>query len=303
MRLWVKRGFRSVACTCDANGYFTCSETFKYEFTYNHYFSRDDFELREGSSTSEIVYKKTDQRGSYTRVYENGSKEAFWSVIFRAAYQYYYKSIDIRRPPQNSFWNARLAIQAMPGYNTSVWGLFGVVGRFILSNRPQITVYKQTETETKISEISSEDVFGTISHELAHASHWGMDKDNYIASPAIIYESYARGVQRYLTRKAYPTRNYEPYYWRCSYTAMMRDIIDEHKFVESYYWRSSGWDEAVYQYRSYSDRVQGYTIRELEDALIGCRTWDQWRDKIKSKYPNKADRQYVDEVFSYWNRQ
>jgi hypothetical protein len=34
------------------------------------------------------------------------------------------------------------------------------------------------------------------------------------------------------------------------------------------------------------DRVSGYTLKELEGALDGARSWYQWRDNIKNKYTN-----------------
>jgi hypothetical protein len=47
------------------------------------------------------------------------------------------------------------------------------------------------------------------------------------------------------------------------------------------------------------DRVNGYTINQLEQALIGARTWWQWRDNIKNKYNNPTEI-YLDELFNNW---
>ena len=46
------------------------------------------------------------------------------------------------------------------------------------------------------------------------------------------------------------------------------------------------------------DKVSGYRITQIEQALIGCNTWNKWRDNIK-KYNNNT-KQYVDELFEAW---
>lgn len=52
--------------------------------------------------------------------------------------------------------------------------------------------------------------------------------------------------------------------------------------------------------KTYTGNATGYTTKEIQDAAIGCTTWNQWRDKIESKYPSKTDRNNVDTVFSFW---
>lgn len=47
------------------------------------------------------------------------------------------------------------------------------------------------------------------------------------------------------------------------------------------------------------DRVNGYTIKQLEQALIGARLLTGWRDNIKTKYDNPTE-VYIDELFNNW---
>ena len=47
------------------------------------------------------------------------------------------------------------------------------------------------------------------------------------------------------------------------------------------------------------DRVKGYTLPQLERALIGAKSWWQWRDNIKNRYHNSTE-QYLDELFNNW---
>lgn len=48
-----------------------------------------------------------------------------------------------------------------------------------------------------------------------------------------------------------------------------------------------------------ADRVSGYTIKQLEDALRGAKSWWQWRDNIKNRYNNSTE-QHLDELFNNW---
>lgn len=47
------------------------------------------------------------------------------------------------------------------------------------------------------------------------------------------------------------------------------------------------------------DKVSGYTLKQLQDALVGARSWSQWRDNIKNKYDNPTE-MYIDELFNNW---
>ena len=49
-----------------------------------------------------------------------------------------------------------------------------------------------------------------------------------------------------------------------------------------------------------NDDVHGYTIRQIEDALIGQREWNGWRDNIKNRYNNETE-ENLDELFAYWD--
>lgn len=129
-------------------------------------------------------------------------------------------------------------------------------------------------------------IYGTVIHELAHASHWNMVgawSFNF-GTDTIVVESWARGVQWELTRMVYP--NYNPTCWRAIhgepysyYTGVVKDMIDG---------------------RSGYDQVSGYTIRQIEDALDGSETWNEWITSIKNSYENETE-ENLDDLFDYWN--
>lgn len=47
------------------------------------------------------------------------------------------------------------------------------------------------------------------------------------------------------------------------------------------------------------DQVSGYSILQIEDALIGQKTWDGWKNNIKNKY-NNATENNMDALFDFW---
>jgi hypothetical protein len=50
----------------------------------------------------------------------------------------------------------------------------------------------------------------------------------------------------------------------------------------------------------WNDNVTGYTIRQIEDALVGQTNWIGWRDNIKHLH-NNATEQNLDALFNAWN--
>jgi len=47
------------------------------------------------------------------------------------------------------------------------------------------------------------------------------------------------------------------------------------------------------------DRVSSYTLPQLEQALVGARSWWQWRDNIRNRYNNPTE-MFLDELFNNW---
>ena len=46
------------------------------------------------------------------------------------------------------------------------------------------------------------------------------------------------------------------------------------------------------------ETITGYDIVAIQNALIGCSTWNEWKNNVKSLYTgNKND---VESLFNYW---
>lgn len=96
----------------------------------------------------------------------------------------------------------------------------------------------------------------------------------------------------------YPNLNLRYDYSRRAYTGIVEDLIDGIKESYSYYYYTEDdpWKSLT---KHYPDRVQGYTIKQLEDALLGQRTWQGWKNNIKTLY-NNATENYLDNAFNHW---
>ncbi|MDC3403066.1 hypothetical protein OAX38_02620 [Flavobacteriaceae bacterium] len=198
----------------------------------------------------------------------NSGNQKYYATIFRAAYHYYYKNIKgLRRPPQNSFWTTQMKIRAINELNNESNGSHCASCRF-LGLGSAIKIYNPQS--------NSREIYGTVIHELAHASHWSMDRSSYRNSSSIVAESWARGVQWELTRMIYS--GYVPSYFT-NYTGVVQDMIDG---ISDY------------------DQVSGYNIRQIEDALNGQSSWTGWRNNIKNRYNNGTENN-LEALCNHWD--
>ncbi len=106
-------------------------------------------------------------------------KQAYYATIFRAAHHYYYKDIKgLRRPPQNSFWKTKMKIKAFYESNSESNGNHKEERRFLGA---QLKIYNPQN--------STFEIYGTVIHELSHASHWNMSTSDFDNSETKVKES------------------------------------------------------------------------------------------------------------------
>lgn len=269
---------------CDENGDFRCDKSYKHKWDYTVFFSRTDFEMRrDTTSTDEITLKFSDYHGPLNLVFSKSSKYIdciFYCEILRAACRYYYGAIDgLRRPPYKNELSDRLYIQAMRGgdANNSYNGYFQ--GYRSLNNRPYIRIYRDNMYEGRRP---SAGIYWTTIHELAHSTHWKQNIILGISPETKVTESFATGIAWYLTKKVHPTY-IRPY--SSTYTGIVQDLIDN----DGYKWNSS-----------IPETVSDFSIAEIEEAVIGAVTWDQWADNIVSLYPYNPTVSKVYNLFAIW---
>ena len=260
-----RRWFTTHTGTTNSSGDYSCNGTFKKSANYSIIWERYDFEIRDGW-LSRAKYDGPKKTGDWNLYIRYGAQE-FYGLIFQASHHYYYKNISgLRRPPLNGFWNTQLKIRAHNEENDEINGSHCPACRF-LGLGSAVQMYNPQR--------DSRENYGTVIHELAHASHWSMSGSDYNNAATIVAESWARGVQRELTAMVYP--GYDPPYF-VNYTGVVRDMMDG---------------------LSGSDQVSGYSIRQIEDSLEDERTWNGWENAIRTDHSNPTEGN-LDDLFDFW---
>ncbi|MEN8913986.1 MAG: hypothetical protein ABF257_09040 [Polaribacter sp.] len=268
----------------DANGNFRSGTRYRYSVRYKMDWERHQFALRDGGFSS-AQYRGPYKRGTWDWSISSGVHQ-YYAHIFRAAYHYYYKDIKgLRRPRQNTFWRSQLRIGAWTQDKGDIGGVHQSGSHFggLVTG---VKIYRYGA--------ASKDIYATTIHELAHSSHYEMYKNpvtfNNIESK--VKESWARGVQWELTRMVYPDYKGGARSVGGNYTAIVADLIDD-DFNVDLSMRNTNFGFI----RNTNDQVSGYTIRQLEDALNGKKTWNSWRDNIRNKYNNETE-EHLNTLFS-----
>ena len=189
------RNFRTIEGYTDASGYFRCSgPRFKNSGRYRMVFEKQHFKiLSDDRWVAEIKGPKRRYRWDDTIT---GGRGQFTGDIFRAAQHYYYGDIDgLRRPPLNSLGNQKMRIGAKYEPRGDADGRHNPARRWFITGAAWIKIYNPIGDSRR--------TYATTIHELAHASHWQMNKgiwfdDNFDSK---VKESWARGVEWVLTER------------------------------------------------------------------------------------------------------
>ena len=283
VKVVARRWFTSRTGYTNSRGYFQTGR-FRRPVNYKILWERYQFSIREEGwwfFTRQAWVNGPKRKGDWNLYIPKNTQRWFHATIFQAAYHYYYGYIKgLRRPPKNSWWKPQMKISARNKSNGSKHGnhaairrVFGIFSRIKIWN----------------NQSSSDDLYATTIHELAHASHWGMGAHDFNAADTKVKESWARGVQWELTRMRY--RNYLGRERSTSnYTLVVADMID-----------NTLSDNTNFGYGRFAnetqDKVSGYSIRQLEDALRGKHKWNTWRDNIKNRYNNGTEH-HLNELFA-----
>ncbi len=265
LKVKARRYYTTYIGFTNSMGKFSVNGTFKRPANYCFEWERYDFSIRSGGY-GQAGYNGPKIKGDWNLdIPASNTAQKLYATIFRASFAYYYGNRNgLRRPPENSTWNTQLKIGAYQQNGTSnhcvACGYAGIGSR--------IKIYKDAHSRLD---------YATTIHELAHASHWHLGNISWGSIEPIVKESWATGVAWSLTNNVYS--NYQPPFNYGEYTLVVKDMIDP-----------------VYGY----DNVTGYTIRQIEDALLDEPTWTGWRDNIKNKY-NNATESYLDQLFRYWD--
>ena len=276
------RWFTTYEAITDANGYFWMNSTFVNPCNYSIIWERADFDILEGGTFAnfQAEYNGPKQSGGwYLNI--DGGRSLMYAAIHRAAHYYYYQQNVLRTPRNGSFFS-RLSISAYDWEQGNSNG-DALTSGFLKSwlDFPDIRIFKPSRGPYAI--------YSTTIHELAHASHWAMNRENFRNTDDVIIESWARVVQWTFTNEEYNSvrpnwnngiQGIDPTFQdgiANVYTPIFIDLIDD--FNQSINISSS----------LPNDDVSGYTIRQMEDVLVGSRNMPSLRDNVINWYDNPTE--------------
>jgi len=286
----------------DGNGNFSSPERWTFSVYYEAHFDSDRFMLNNVDSWYSAHLKYVKGGTSYqqwTHTFEN--EHAIWCVIWTAAYNYWYGNIHgLQRPKQDGWWvGIDVYYKNNNGFENSLSCQFQscktTLGRYVPLGYIMIQAYDRKNSKP----FPHLNIYGTTIHEIAHSSHDYNKAQSvgWFSLSDTLKESYARGVQRYLTIKHYGAWSVSSY--DKEYTGIFEDLED----ANSTYAKLDGVEKTC-------DRVSGITVPMAEKSLFKSTSWNGFKDNLMKDYPGgtlnnegkkvtytKAD---MDALFKYW---
>jgi hypothetical protein len=246
-----------------------------------------------GSKKTRIKGPK--QIGDWNLYLQKGSISHFHGNIFRAAAQYYYGNIyGLKRPPLNTHGEPKMRIIASLKTIPTFLGDDSGLIFFHATHDPDAgAAINPSWIEIYNTNLNSDELYGMVIRQLAYASLYDINHDEFKNRLLAITLSWGVGVELFLARKQYSA--YSINYSRHDNSGIVEDMMDGFKTTSSnyhnYYYE--------YGYKEYEDRVSGYSIMQIEASLNGATTEELWIEHLKNNYNNETENN-LDAAFSYW---
>jgi hypothetical protein len=312
VKVRARRWFTTHTGITNAEGYYSCNGRFRRPANYKIKWKKHNFSIW-WSWLSSAKYNGPKKRGDWNLNIKGGHQE-YYATIFRGAHLYFYGNMfGLTRPKHQTFVGGRLVINAKKINDRSNYSharsLF--LGADIL--------LKEWGSPT-------DRVFGTTIHELAHAAHSNLDYSSYNslvwkgwinpcapsaescdhpgptgANARRLMETWASTVEHFIMQERYVNfYNVQGYTYEDNFLQLQQTEEDN-------FYTSCGIDmidsfNQRIQYNSGAfpvDRVENYTITQLENALNSATTWNQWRDNLINNEANNTE-QFLNELFANW---
>jgi hypothetical protein len=146
----------------------------------------------------------------------------------------------------------------------------------------------------------TDDLYAVTFHELGHQSHWKLTKWNITWSKKIVRESWAdfieyTFIQQYYSSFANLDKTHKQTYTKSKmsdgYSAIFIDLVDNENQ------RNTRGHAGSTDYPD--DKVSGYTISQLQNALEESRKLEHVRDYLRDKYRNSTE-EHLDDLFDFY---
>jgi hypothetical protein len=325
VRVRVRRWFRTLNAITDAEGYYQCTESFKRPAKYKIVWKRHNFSIvtnntrindiddmysndismsprpPEAESTlAQIVVYSIAATGCKRMQYIGPKKIGDWNVripkgtpyhlhaiTFKAAAFYYYGDIGgLSRPPLNDDIGTQLKINVNFETDKSF-------SRHAAHKPRARSFLDPAWISINDNRIYTDELFGMVIRQLAHASLFFKNKSAYNNGDDELIYSWPMGVDYYLTKKSYP--RYKLAYSRGDNAGIVEDLMDD--FSIKYCDFQDFYQNFIPV--EYFDSVSGYTITQIESALSGAKTVDDWKNNLKNMFNNETENN-LDEAFDFW---
>ena len=304
------------------NGYFQ-TKTVRGKARYILQWERYEYSIRNGS------FFQAETRGPKVKdqpwnPHIQGGDDEYHAMIHAEAHEYYYGDrMGTITPPKNSPGNYQMKIAArelndqsshIPFFTYATGGLVA-----------QIMIKAWGDT--------SDEIYGTTIHELAHAAHKNITPFSYDDVVADAYtnvcftppignchdplgptannnrrllETWATTIETLFTRRRYVEK-----YGMTNYSYTLNNF-QQREILQNNHYTSAGIDmvegnyglpiinQSLVNSARPIDNVNNYTLEELEYALIFAQSWWQWRDNIYNYYPNNPSRVHLNQLFNNW---
>lgn len=318
VKVKARRWFTTYRGFTDSNGKYSCDGRFRRDANYSIKWDRYEFSIRSGTY-GQAVLNGPKRRGDWnvdlgsssSKVVNNSQQ--YYALIHQGAMDYYYGGrFGLTSPPRNNVLKRQLKIAAQRKNDRS---------SYVKARR----IWFGNDISLMEWGSGSDEVYGEIVHELAHAAHREVDKNAY---NAVVWDAWSgpctslsgcsnpgptgKNRRRLLETWAsavevtFVLHRYRIRFNRPNYNYKSEINLQDQRIIDESYYTSAGYDmiDDINQRNEYGlaypiDRVQGYTIKQLEGALVGAKSWNQWRDNIKNRYNNTTEN-YLDELFNNW---
>ena len=274
----------------NASGRATSDKGFNRDVNHKIVWERYDFAIKDGWMTRAVLDGPKTKHHTYTittdavfGVKPANPNDRDWrrAMVHRAAYRYYYQDIvGLRRPPENSILGFQLHYRV---YDDIVAGVAGHLPSWQwLGFGSQIKIGLLPDSiNTAAGHVA------VAVHETGHAVHWDQDEGRYDLITDKVKETYAVGLEHFVTRQMYPTYTRPVTLFGPDHTGLAVDLVDAA-------------DGNTVNRRCCSDLVTGYSAVQIQLSTYGTPLdWADWERRLRDNFPNSTSGN-LPALFNHW---
>ncbi len=267
-------------CT-DKSGYFQCSTTKRGDCKYSIEWKRDVFRIIPEHNifvTADYVIQENKSR--VDKIFRKSENVSQWiyASLFIPAHEYFYGDRCGTQSPEKK-------IEITPKTKDKE----NISGQCCPVRPKEIRIFRYYSNG---KEKNSASYYGTTIHELAHSAHCEyVGLLNFIVTKDNVADTWAVGVQDYFSFRKYGVygRLITHGSYGKQYTGLVNDLMD------------TGNKDLSFLDGSVNDGVSGYTLLDVQKALLGITNWTQFRNHLKNIKPiDNGTSKKIDDLFNFW---